>query len=197
MITFRRPTAALTVALLLAACGGGSAATSGPGGTTAATDTPASQAASDAPGATPTEGAVATPAESSASGGSVFSGEACDLLTPADVDTTLGVTGTTVGMSTPGDVSFCIYQAADGSSNVATSLMKQGGTGAFAIWKSGAGVQDVDGVGDDAVFDPSSSALVVLKGDAVLSVTAGDGSDDEAQRLAWSKALAQIAVEQL
>jgi hypothetical protein len=72
--------------------------------------------------------------------------------------------------------------------------MKRGGSGAFSLWKAGAGVQQINGLGDDAVFDPASATLLVLNGDAIVSITAGDGTEDEAQRITWARALAEIAL---
>lgn len=182
------------LALALAACGGGGATTSpaGPDGTAAASDAPASQAATEEPGGEPTDGPAATQ-----NGGGGDAGEACDLASPDEVGGVVGESGMTIGMNTPGDVSYCIYQTAAGDAFVATSWMKRGGGGSFSIWKSGAGVEDVDGLGDDAVFDPSSATLLVLQGDAIVSITAGDGTVAEDQRLDWSKAIAEIALGRL
>jgi hypothetical protein len=188
----RRPILGLALALAFAtaACGGGSAS-NGPGGSAPASDTPASAGPTTDPG-TPTEGPEATPAASQGGGGTAT--DACALITAEEAGTTLGADGETIGMSTPGEVSYCIYADASGASNLATSWMQRGGSGSFSLWKSGAGVQQVDGLGDDAVFDPSTASLIVLKGDGIISIAAGDGSDDEAQRLAWAKTLAGIAL---
>lgn len=187
MTKIRRLSIALSIALAVAACGG-TAATTGPGGSSAASDAPTSEA----PGATPTTAPEATPGETQSGG--TASGDACDLASPDEVGGVVGEDGLVVGMNTPGDVSYCIYNTGAGDAFVATSWMKRGGSGSFSIWKSGAGVQEVDGLGDDAVFDPSSATLLVLKGDAIFSVTAGDGSVGESQRLDWSKGIAEIAI---
>lgn len=191
MIDLRRPALGLAVALTLAACGGGSASPSSPASSSAASEAPASQAATDEPG-----GSSQAPAEtqSGGGGGGGTAVDACGLVTTDEIGGVVGESGMTIGMNTPGDVSYCIYSKADGSAYVASSWMKQGGGGSFAIWKSGAGVQDVDGIGDDAVWDPSSATLVVLKGDAIVSITAGDSTIDEAERLDWSKAIAEFAI---
>ena len=188
MIQIRRPSLALALALAIAACGG-SGATNAPNASSSATDTPPP---SQAPGASPTDAPEATPGETQSGGG--ITADACDLASPDEVGGVVDQDGLTIGMNTPGDVSYCIYQTAAGDAYVATTLMKRGGSGAFSIWKSGAGVQEVDGLGDDAVFDPSSATLLVLKGDAIFSVTAGDGSVGESQRLDWSKGIAEIAL---
>lgn len=178
------------VLLLVAACGGG--ASSPPGdGTASPTDPPASQAATDG---TPTDGPEATPGETqTGGGGGGTAGSACELATADEIGAVIGET-VSVSMDSPGDPSYCIYGDSAGSGIVATSLMARGGGAAFGIWKTGAGVQQVDGLGDDAVFDPSTATLLVLKGDAVFSVTAGEGTDAEAQRLEWSKDIAEIAI---
>lgn len=189
MIDLRRPALGLVVALTLAACGGGSASSGSPSGSSAPSEAPASQAATEGPG-----GSSQGPVETQSGGGGGTAGDACDLVTPEEIGGIVGESGMTIGLNTPGDVAYCVYAKADGSGYGATSWMKQGGSGAFGIWKSGAGVQGIDGVADGAAWDPSSATLVVLNGDAVVTITAGDSSVDEAKRLTWSKAIAEIAV---
>ena len=192
MIDLRRLIAASILAALVAACGG--SASSVPDGTST---TPSDAAASqEAPNATPTEAPAATPDETGTGGGGGggATSTACQLVTVDEAGGVLGQDGLTVTMDSPGDVSYCIYSDSAGAAIIASSLMTRGGSGAFSAWKAGAGVQQVDGLGDDAVFDPSSATLLVLKGDAIFSVTAGDGSQAEAQRIEWSKALAEIAI---
>lgn len=190
MIGLRRPALSLVVALTLAACGGGSASSNSPSGSSASSEAPASQAATEGPGGS-SQGPAETP---SGGGGGGTAGDACDLATPEEIGAIVGESGMTIGLNTPGDVAYCVYAKADGGGYGATSWMKQGGSGAFGIWKSGAGVQGIDGVADGAAWDPSSATLVVLNGDAVVTITAGDSSVDEAKRLTWSKAIAEIAV---
>lgn len=189
MAELRRIAATSLLALLfVAACGGG--ASSPPGDDTQPTDPPASQAATDG---APTDGPDATPGETPTGGGGSTAGSACELATADEIGAVVGAT-LSVSMDSPGDVSYCIYGDSAGSGLVATSLMARGGSAAFGIWKTGAGVQQVDGLGDDAVFDPSTATLLVLKGDAVFTVTAGEGTEAEAQRLSWSEAIAEIAI---
>jgi hypothetical protein len=182
----------LVSALVLAACG--SAAPSGadtPATPTA--DAPATDAPTDAPA--PTDAAEPSPgATQGGGGGGGGAASACELATPEEVGNVLGASGVTVTMDSPGTPSFCIYSDASGAAIASTSLTAEGGGAAFGLWKSGAGVETVDGLGDDAVFDPSTASLLVLMGDAILSIAAGEGTADEAQRLAWARAIADLAL---
>jgi hypothetical protein len=66
------------------------------------------------------------------------------------------------------------------------------------IWISSASdLPEVPGIGDGAVWEQNSAALVVLKGEWIVSFTAGSGRDDLATRLEWAKQLAQLAVGRL
>lgn len=187
----RRPLLAMatTVALLLAACGGAATAPA----TAPAAASPVQPEASAAPSsAVATEGPVATPAESSGGGVVGAQTDACALVSADEAGGILGATGATAEL-TPGDFSYCMYRTATGDIIAATSFTARGGRDVFKAWDSGSGVQPVDGIGDDAVFDPSSATLFVIKGEAIYGVTAGIGSDPEAQRLEWAKAFAALA----
>jgi hypothetical protein len=201
MSIHRAPAIALVVvAVLVAACGGGGTTSSGPSqaassnpsqGASTEPSTAASAAASEA---APSASAAASPAASQGGGTSV--GDACELVTAAEAAQIMGLASTTT-MATPGDVSYCLYGDPSGGAAAATSFMSRGGSGAFTVWKTSAGVQQIDGLGDDAVFDPSSATLLMLKGDAIFSVSAGTGADDESQRLDWEKAFAEKALSRL
>ena len=183
----RKRTTILLASLLLslAACGGNASTGSAP------TPGPTQATATDSPSTAATEGPDATPAETT-SGGGGGGGDACELVTAEEAGTILGVNGVTTEL-TPGDFSYCIYRDAAGDATGASSYTARGGAAIFGVWKSGAGVQDIDGIGDDAVFDPSSATLFVSKGDAVFGISAGISSDSEAQRLEWAKEFGAIA----
>lgn len=186
-----------SLALVLAACGGGSGGPSGgaSSGPTqgASTQGPTDANPTDAPESqgAPTGGPDATPGDSNTGGGG-GGGDACTLVTADEAGGILGVSGVTVDL-TPGDFSYCFYRESSGDAVAATAYTKRGGSSSFAIWKAGAGVQQIDGIGDDAVFDPASATLFVLKGDAIYSITAGISSDSEADRLGWAKQFGQTA----
>ncbi len=192
MIELRRIAALAAVSVLAVACGGGGAASAGPTGAdtssqptqAASSDLAGSQGPTDAPGKTagPTQG-----------GGGVGDADACSLLTATEAGSTLGKTGVTTDL-TPGAFSYCMYRDPSGDILAASAYTARGGRASFDIWKASSGVQAVSGVGDEAVFDPSTATVFVIKGDALYSVTAGIGSDVEADRRAWGTALAKIAV---
>lgn len=179
--------------LVLAACGGGSGT---PTGAASAGPTQAAGDPTEPSGGEPTDAPDDTAAPTTGGGGGTTS-TACQLVTAEEAGGVLGQTGLTISMDSPGEVSYCIYSDSAGAAVIASSLMSRGGSATFSIWKAGAGVQEVDGLGDDAVFDPSSATLLVLKGEAIFSVTAGDGTQAEAQRIEWAKALAEIAIGRL
>ena len=77
---------------------------------------------------------------------------------------------------------------------VALAQLNPDGRGFFELIRDSEGVQAVDGLGVDAFFDPSSATLGVLKGNASYTIVAGTGADAEAQRLAWAKQFAAIAL---
>ncbi|HEX4897040.1 MAG TPA: hypothetical protein VFV53_01625 [Candidatus Limnocylindrales bacterium] len=190
----KRSTIVLAALLLgLSACGGGSA-TNGPtsdstqgAASIAPTDAgPSDDAPSDAPGETPAASVAG------GGGGGGGAGDACALVTADEAGGVLGISGVTTEL-TPGDFSYCFYRDSAGDAVIASTYMGRGGAGTFAVWKAGAGVQQVDAIGDEAIFDPSTATLFVLKGDAILGIAAGISSDSEAQRLDWAKALAEIA----
>jgi len=195
----------LTLSLVLAACGSQGAATGSEGA--AASEEPASQPAAAASVATPTDTAPTeappevTPAATEAtagggasSGGAASGAGACGLITAAEASEVLGRTVSITMDASDQPVAFCIYSDDTGNAVLATSLMARGGAASFSVALSGSGIEKVDGLGDDAAFDPSSASLFVLAGDAVLSVVAGDGREPEAQRRDWAQALARIAV---
>ena len=193
MTDLRRSSALAMLLLLAAACGGGSAATNGPGAA-GATNGPTEAASQEA--GTPTDAADATPGDTQSGGGGGGASDACALVTAEEAGTILGQSGVTTEL-TPGDFSYCFYRDATGGAIGATSYTAHGGATSFAAWKGGSGAQPVDGIGDDAVFDPSSATLFILKGDAIMGITAGIGSDAEAQRLDWAKQFGAIAADRM
>jgi hypothetical protein len=63
----------------------------------------------------------------------------------------------------------------------------------MAAFGGQAGVTEVSGIGDQALWDSNSATLFVAKGDAIIGITVGDGSMDLAQRQDLSEQLGAIA----
>ena len=176
------PTSVIAFALLLAACGGAPAATpTSPATTAGPTPTTA---------ATPGDPGQPTPPP----GGSA---QACALVSVQEwaAVTGLNVTGAmTLDMSPP--TSGCIYQT-DTDPAGSISVSPNGGMWELIWISSASDLPEVPGIGDGAVWEANSAALVVLKGDWIVSFTAGSGRDELETRLEWAKQLAQLAVGRL
>ena len=100
---------------------------------------------------------------------------ACGLLTSDEVKTMggnpgLGALPTESGT---GAETTCLFS--DGGGNVVLRLTytKPGGQAAFDAAKSAAGVEVVNDIGADAVFDPATKTLYLTKGDAMVAIVAG------------------------
>jgi len=128
---------------------------------------------------------------------------ACDLLTGAEV-----AASAAVGLS-PGDAapralattatSDCVYATGGGiGDHVAeVELTKPGGAAAFSTAKGIAGAQTVKDLGVQAVFDPNWGRLYVLKGDTLVSITAGTFQATTVSKLAQAKALALLIIPRM
>lgn len=173
----------LAATLFIAACGGGTTPTTGPGGATTV------------PGGA-TAGPVAT--QGGGGGGGGYTGKVCDLLTGAEIDRVLGVTGST-GQETPilNDSGACVYLA---GSDLAVALSFTGGdTGktVWETWKVQAGAVAIAGIGDGAVFVPSAATLFMLKNGSLIGIQAGQASADPEVRDAWVTELAKLIAARL
>lgn len=179
------------VASFVTACGGGGGgATQAPatGGATAApgdTGSPATQAP------LPTAGSVPT------SNGGGTAATACELLTPADAATALG-TGELA--QTGGELAgqtFCDYRDGTGASVLTTYMQATGATQLWPIYEGSLVTDPVSGLGDKAMFEPSTKLLLVLKGDAFFNVFVADVSLSPEQALEQATRLAQLMVGRL
>ncbi|MFN8638779.1 MAG: hypothetical protein U0360_04820 [Dehalococcoidia bacterium] len=167
-------TKATTAATTAASSGTKSGATAATGASTAA-----------AKAATTTTSAPATKAGATAS-------DACGLITADEVGRVMGATGVKAESQPElAGATYCIYHSADGNSVAATSYLKAGAT-AYSAFSASSTPQA--GVGDRAQWDPSSESLMVLKGQGVMVITAGDGSMPTARRIELAKQLAAIGV---
>jgi len=149
-------------------------------------------AAQTAPAATPSA-AAGTPAPTP-------NDAACQLLTSSEVAASAGVSldaGSAAPFARPtGATSDCAYATGGGIGDVVASveLTKPGGAAAFNAAKAIAGVQPVSDLGAEAVFDPTWSKLYVLKGDTLVSISAGIFQDTPAKKLAQVTALARLVI---
>jgi hypothetical protein len=178
------------IALILAACGGGGGSTAPSTAASTAASSEPSVAASSEPSAVASQGSEESPAASTGGGGGAENAFA--IITAEEFGGVLDADDVTTQLF-DGPVSSCIYSDGNSDAIGATSLTKEGAAGVFQAWASGSGVVPVDGVGDDAVWDPSTATLFVLKGSNLAGIAAGTGADDEADRKAWAIELGGIA----
>jgi hypothetical protein len=171
----RRLLAIAAMTLVIAACSGSPDA-SGP----------------DDGGAGSSSGAEPSAAASTGGGGGGGgAADACELITADEAASVMGMD--LESEPTPGDTSYCIYSGADSTAVVATSFNATNANDIMAAFGGQAGVTEVSGIGDRALWDSNSATLFVAKGDAVVGITAGDGSMDPAQRQDYSEQLGAIA----
>ncbi len=184
--------AAAALLLVGVACSGTNetAGTDAKAATTAtAAATTSSGASSGATTAAKAATTAATAAAATKAGGTAA--DACSLITPAEVGQVMGVTGVTVdNLPELNGASNCIYKGPDNKIVVATAYLKAG-VGAFNAM---GGAQAESGLGDKALWETNTAALMILKGQTVLSITAGDGSMPLARRLELSRQLGALGV---
>ncbi len=182
----------LSSALILAACGGGTAASSGPGG----------PGPTSAGSATQTPGDAATQAPG---GGETV--DSCPLLTAADIE---AVTGLETTSSEPGPQagifpSGCEYELVDADSPVPPSIvlgvMRTGGKvyydTYFAPFNDENAYEAIPGLGDVAVEADFGSVLAV-SGDTFIQVQyLGGGFDGNDEDTAMATDLARKVVANL
>jgi len=156
--------------------------TGGPGatGTPVPTSTPAATAGAEvSPGATPDDAAC--------------------LLTPQQVDSTSGNPGlgahavASVNGSTPS----CTYWSGGNDVYASIDLTKPGGAAAFTLAQSTPGVQTLSIAGAEAVFDPASGFMYVVKGDAMATIRPGFMATDGEKKLDQTRALAFLLIPRL
>ena len=178
------------VGMLAAACGGTPAATQAPG---AATQDPAVPATM-APQGTPTTAPVETQPGGGGGGGTAET--ACDLLTAEEAATNLGTGALTATPDELAGQTFCDYRLASAES-VLTTYMQTGGAQMWSVFESSLTTDPVSGLGDKAMFEPSTKLLFVLKGDTLFNVFAADITLDAAAALELEKKLAAVMVAKI
>jgi hypothetical protein len=135
-------------------------------------------------------GASAQPSAAASTGGGT-AGTVCDLVTSDELAGILGVPVTTRVVAGPPDT--CDIQAND-APVAAIVWTPQGGGFAFDAYASGGGVTDIPGIGDRAIYEPTSQLVLVKKGDQSVSVAIfDDGSRSEDERIELQKQIALIA----
>jgi hypothetical protein len=181
----------LGIAIVVAACGAGSGATSSVGARSvppAASQAPAEGSpAAQPPAATPT--AAATQA---AGGGS---GTVCDLVTAAELEAILGLSPV-VTQVIAGPPDTCDIQV-DNAPTAAMVLTTTNGKMVFDLLAAGADAQKLDGIGDGAFYSSATQLVVFKKGDAMVSVAVTDVNVTDDKRIAAQKAIAAKAASRL
>jgi hypothetical protein len=118
--------------------------------------------------ASPTQAPTGTPSATA-------SDAACKLLTTDEVknSTIFPGGGAIAAPFGTGAVTSCTYTTGGGDITLRVTYTNPGGQAAFDAMKSTAGVQAVADVGDEAIFDPATETLYLVKGDALVSLAAG------------------------
>lgn len=171
--------------VVVAGCGGSSSTATPVGGTPSVAPT----ATTGTEGTPPPDGGSATPMPTTGGGGGGGGvADVCALVTPAELETIFGFSPIkTQVLAGPPDTCDVQYQDAPIAAWVYTSAQ---GKFAFEAIASNSEASQVSGIGDRAVYLPSSQLLIVLKGDATTSISVYDSSRPEAD---WEKLRESIA----
>jgi hypothetical protein len=81
--------------------------------------------------------------------------------------------GATSGATRIGAVTTCVYSNGGGDIILRLTYTNPGGRAAFDAGKAAAGMQSVAGVGTEAVFDPTTETMYVVKGDSLVALVSG------------------------
>ncbi len=180
------------IVLVLAACGSGA-----PSGAPIDTGDTTTQGSSQP--ATPTPGVGdPSPVETAGGGGGGGTGDVCGLVSPDELAGILGAESVVLAVIA-GPPDTCDIQTGDGAPLGATVLTTSDSIGGaavsitFDVWAGASDSVDVSGLGDRATYSPSSLLLLVLKGDALLSIALFDDGRSEEERLELMKQIAVIA----
>jgi hypothetical protein len=148
---------------------------------------------------TPSPTAAPTPTAAPAVPSAIPFTGACLLITGEEAATHAGDVGLGARPieSGSGNVTTCIYSDGGGDVWLRLTYTKAGGGAAFAQVQGAPSAEIVDGVGDQAVFDPDLGTLHVLQGDALLAIVAGNASEGTAIRLTKARTIGLLAVERM
>ena len=126
---------------------------------------------------------------------------ACTLITSEEAESTAGVEGLGAFLNevATGDGTACLYSDGGGTPVLRLTWTPAGGTASFDDAAANPGVDMVAGLGDGAVFDPSTYTLHVRQGDAHLAVVVGDqeANRTEAERRARAESIAELALPRM
>ena len=176
MTTFRtRGWLALAATLLLvAACGGGPSPTNAPG----ATQVPGQPTA--APGQPTAAPGTQPPAATQAGGGAGYSGNVCDLVSTAEIESILDVAGATA-KETPisGGRGSCYWLDANDDPVLAVAVAVGVSSSDWDRAKAEPGVVLIPGIGEGAAFSPSRHTVGVIKNGTLVEIQAGYNETDD------------------
>ena len=180
--------------VLVAACGGSAVTTSSQ--TEAVEPSVTNGEAGSYPSAEASVAPAAANPEPAGAGGGVA--DVCALVTNDELASIFGQATTTEVFAGPPDT--CQVGSTDGAGLAAFVLTRgAGGVSASFVYDAFAGsptATEIGGIGEKAAYDSSQGTLVILKNDAVLSVSVfddGSGSTDEATRLDQMKRIGSAA----
>jgi hypothetical protein len=163
--------AALVLMAGLAACGGGGAtsapADDGAAGATAPTTPLATTDAAASEGAAAEASVAAVELPSVPTGGGA-GGDVCGLVTPDEMGSIFGVSGITQEVFA-GPPDTCQY-AYDNTGFVAMVLIPTGGRATWTAYSYEEGAVPISGLGDEALYSPTTELVIIRKGDAVVSI---------------------------
>ena len=111
----------------------------------------------------------------------------CALVTIEEVSAALG---TEITDATTLDTT-CSYEAAGDEAGIATTfqaLDQATADSVFGSWASDESAEEVDGIGDRAVWSPVNSLLVVQKGSGIFSIATRPEQRDAAEEIARAAA---------
>ena len=122
-----------------------------------------------------TAGGSVTTAASSATTAAASSGtkatDACGLLTPADLQASLGVAFGDGALTTSGDTTLCAFQTADHKNNVHVTRYGNGAALMTGVKQGDPNAKPISGLGDEAYDESSIGKVVVRVGQIGLSVS--------------------------
>ncbi len=170
----RRALAAIGIVLTITGCGGA-------GGGTATAGT-SSRAAVTVPAASVPAGPMtAASASAAVTDGAASTGGVCDLVTTDELSQAFGRDDITTTLS-PGPPDTCGFTSTDGTGLGAIVFLTAGGSSVFDAVHQGSAITDIPGIGDKAFYSSETQTLIVLKGDAMLTVAVVNANTDDALR---------------
>jgi hypothetical protein len=121
------------------------------------------------------------------------------MATADEVESVLDSIAELAGIEIPLDErsSICSYSATGRAPVASVSLVTSGAAEALAAFKATPGAVLVAGLGDEAVWDPGSASLIILRGQRAAGISAGDGSMSTDARFQLAKALGAIVADRL